>query len=309
MTPRASVSERVRREFNMSSEGVRRDVEHLKSWLRAQPHLPPLTGVNEDIWLENYLILNKNRVERACKNLELYFKCRSELSELFTDRDPHADDVQKSFKSTCLATVPELNEKGERVFIYAHFTSRVSAFEVIPLGKRLFAMIDIYLKEGIDRTGSIIICDLHNTRLGHLTRYPLKLMKRAFEYGWTAYPERVRQIHIINPPPYLQAVLTLFRPFLKEKIKNRIKVHSKLSSLHQMVPKSQLPSDYGGECASLKELNDDWIKKMTAHREWLAISGTQHKPKELEKSAAAKNTSRHEPTENLGTSFKDFIID
>lgn len=37
-----------------------------------------------------------------------------------------------------------------------------------------------------------------------------------------AYPERVAQIHVINSPLILHALMSFFRPFLKEKIRKRV---------------------------------------------------------------------------------------
>lgn len=37
-----------------------------------------------------------------------------------------------------------------------------------------------------------------------------------------AYPERVAQIHIVNPPTILSAVMAIFKPLLKAKIRKRV---------------------------------------------------------------------------------------
>lgn len=39
-----------------------------------------------------------------------------------------------------------------------------------------------------------------------------------------AYPERVAQIHVINSPLILHALMSFFRPFLKEKIRKRVSI-------------------------------------------------------------------------------------
>jgi len=37
-----------------------------------------------------------------------------------------------------------------------------------------------------------------------------------------AYPERVAQIHIINPPAILSVIMAMFKPLLKAKIRKRV---------------------------------------------------------------------------------------
>lgn len=95
-----------------------------------------------------------------------------------------------------------------------------------------------------------------------------------------AYPERVAQIHMINPPTILSAVMAMFKPLLQEKIRKRVSktqtniqksdswtikfffygvlqiiVHRNFQSLLEYVPLKYLPKDYGGESPSLAELH------------------------------------------------------
>lgn len=69
----------------------------------------------------------------------------------------------------------------------SHLTDEASQFDLVPLIKRIFAMADICLAEGVDRTGSILIVDLHNATLGHIANYHYGLLKDTFEYGWVMY--------------------------------------------------------------------------------------------------------------------------
>lgn len=51
-----------------------------------------------DKWLENYLIVNKNSLERAKEGLDCYFSVRVLIPEVFTVRDPLLPAVQKNFE-------------------------------------------------------------------------------------------------------------------------------------------------------------------------------------------------------------------
>lgn len=50
--------------------------------------------------MENYLVLNKNSVERAKTNLDEYFSLRWVLPELFQDRDFTSPKQERSFANT-----------------------------------------------------------------------------------------------------------------------------------------------------------------------------------------------------------------
>lgn len=56
----------------------------------------------------------------------------------------------------------------------------------------------------------------------------------------------------MNVSPIIDTIIGWVKPFLKEKIKNRIYVHSDLTSLHQYLPKEVLPEEYGGTAGKLQ---------------------------------------------------------
>lgn len=71
-----------------------------------------------------------------------------------------------------------------------------------------------------------------------------------------AYPVKLKEVHIINVSPLIDTVINWVKPFLKEKIRNRIHVHPDgLESLYKFVPREILPAEYGGDAGTLQELH------------------------------------------------------
>lgn len=59
---------------------------------------------------------------------------------------------------------------------------------------------------------------------------------------------RTVAIHIVNQNWAFDAVFQVFKPFLNQKMKEKIYIHgSDLSSLHKHIPPSNLPKKYGGQ--------------------------------------------------------------
>ena len=59
---------------------------------------------------------------------------------------------------------------------------------------------------------------------------------------------RFKAVHFIGQPWYVEAALAVIRPFLKDKTRERIKMHgSNLSTLHEVVARDILPPELGGE--------------------------------------------------------------
>lgn len=77
------------------------------------PVIIPNCPVNEDQWLMNYLVMNKNRVERAKSALDAYFSLRWTLPEAYSLRDMTTERMVKAFDNTCVMqplTIPRLRD-------------------------------------------------------------------------------------------------------------------------------------------------------------------------------------------------------
>jgi CRAL/TRIO domain len=63
-----------------------------------------------------------------------------------------------------------------------------------------------------------------------------------------SFPVRFKGIHFIGQPWFVEAALSVIKPFLNSKTRSRIKLHgSNLSTLHEMVARDILPPELGGE--------------------------------------------------------------
>lgn len=70
-----------------------------------------------------------------------------------------------------------------------------------------------------------------------------------------AYPVKLKEVHIINVSPLVDTIINFVRPFLKEKIRQRIHFHSNVDSLYKHVPKAMLPKEYGGDAGNIADIN------------------------------------------------------
>ncbi|KAK9885395.1 hypothetical protein WA026_010890 [Henosepilachna vigintioctopunctata] len=73
------------------------------------------------------------------------------------------------------------------------------------------------------------------------------------------FPARFKGVHFLEQPWYVEAALMVIKPFLNDKIKERIYVHgNNMSVLHEHVHKDILPADLGGEKPSYNP--EQWLK-------------------------------------------------
>ncbi|KAL6440290.1 hypothetical protein ACFW04_003100 [Cataglyphis niger] len=84
-----------------------------------------------------------------------------------------------------------------------------------------------------------------------------------------AYGTRIKAIHMINTSNYIDILITLCKSVMKPKLTKRIHVYpSGAESLYEMIPRSILPVDFGGEQPSLDTIADMWQAKLMQQREW-----------------------------------------
>ena len=85
-----------------------------------------------------------------------------------------------------------------------------------------------------------------------------------------AFPARFKGVHVINQPWYVSMVLSIIRPFMKEKLKQRIHMHgTDFDSLHKHINPEDLPADFGGRQPLLRrsstiELFQDELSQVSA---------------------------------------------
>lgn len=66
---------------------------------------------------------------------------------------------------------------------------------------------------------------------------------------------KLKEVHVVNVSPFIDTIIGWVKPFLKEKIKNRIYVHSNLETLYEYIPKEVLPEEYGGTAGKLQKFH------------------------------------------------------
>lgn len=58
---------------------------------------------------------------------------------------------------------------------------------------------------------------------------------------------KIKGIHILNAPTFVDRLVFLLKQALREKVASRLHVHNSYEDLHKHIPKEILPKDYGGD--------------------------------------------------------------
>lgn len=123
-------------------------------------------------------------------------------------------------------------------------------------------------------SGAVVIFDMDGLSLQQTWQFTPQFAKRIVDWLQDAVPLRIKGIYIVNQPKIFQVVFALFKPFLREKLKNRIIFHgTDRASLHKCISPKCLPANYGGTLEMARVNGDQWYDLlMKCEPEYQAIN-------------------------------------
>lgn len=265
LPPTLSQLRRMQDELYQDPNRTEEQVNNISSWLALQPHLPHNI---EHTWIERFLYGCKYDEERTKQVLEKYYTVRLTIPEFFSNRDPCQPGLVQSYDTVFIFTLPELTDEGYRVSICGLLDSDINKWSVRDFTVRSLMNFDVRLLEE-SCLGDVYIMDLSGFTFKHLSHYTIGFIKKCVLCQIDAMPLRVKGIHFLYSPSFFGAFLSIFKFFIKKKLKDRIHVHyDDITTLHKYIPQKILPHEYGGEAGTTVQLNNAWRDKLIRYRDW-----------------------------------------
>nr|XP_005893023.1 PREDICTED: alpha-tocopherol transfer protein [Bos mutus] len=202
--------------------------------------------------------------------LKNYFKWRAECPEISADLHPRS--ILGLLKSGYVGVLRARDPTGSKVLIYriAHWDPKVftayDAFRVSLITSEL-----IVQEVETQRNGIKAVFDLEGWQFAHAFQITPSVAKKIAAVLTDSFPLKVRGIHLINEPIIFHAVFSMIKPFLTEKIKERIHMHGDnyKQSLLQYFP-DILPLEYGGEEYSIEDICQEWANFIMKSENYLS---------------------------------------
>lgn len=165
--------------------------------------------------------------------------------------------------------LPGLTPAGCRVVMLRGTDKDITTPNVIESMKLTLMIGDVRLaEESVGVAGDVYIMDASVASPAHFAKFTPTLVKKFLICVQEAYPVKLKEVHVINVSPIVDTIVNFVKPFLKEKIRERIHIHSSMEDLYKYVPKAMLPSEYGGDAGSIKDLNEQWRAKLGEYTAW-----------------------------------------
>lgn len=216
-----------------------------------------------DGFLLRFLRARDFDVDLSLKLLLNYQRWRRDSPEISSCLSPSSvlDLLQTSYH----AVLPQRDHTGSRVLIYRigqwnpKDWSAIQVFRISLMTSEIISM-----ETETQRRGLKAIFDLQGWSLGHALQVTPSMARKISSVLSDSFPLKVRGIHLVNEPLFFRPVFAMIRPFLPDKIKQRVHIHGAdfHDSLSDFFSPHILPPEYGGEGPGIEEACRDWTNQL-----------------------------------------------
>ncbi|XP_051553055.1 alpha-tocopherol transfer protein-like isoform X2 [Myxocyprinus asiaticus] len=238
---------------NMPVDSIRIEPYLLKLKQKAEAEKSIRFLDSSKTFLIRFLRARDFDVELALKLLINYHKWRQECPEITADLRPSS--IRGLLQNNYHGVLTSRDDTGSQ-WNPKEFT----AYEVFRVS--LITSELIVQEWETQRNGLKVIFDLQDWCFAHALQINPSLAKKLSSVLTDSFPLKVRGIHLINEPIFFCPVFAMIRPFLQDKIKQRVHMHgsSYVQSLCDYFPKAILPPQYGGTGPSIDEVCQEWTE-------------------------------------------------
>ncbi|XP_031628252.1 alpha-tocopherol transfer protein-like isoform X2 [Contarinia nasturtii] len=260
------------KELRETTEIKEKAIEELRNLLQQDTDL--YIPIDNDEWIVRFLRPCKFYPDSARKLIRNYYQFKEKHKDVYEDLMPSSE--ANIFKHNILVVFPNRDQLGRRILLlelgkrWKH--KEVSLDEVFK-GCVIF-LEAATLEPETQVHGAVVIFDMNGLSLQQTWQFTPAFAKRIVDWLQDSVPLRIKAIHIVNQPKIFQVVFALFKPFLREKLRNRIYFHgSDLASLHKHMSPKCLPAAYGGHSEYPRVDGDQWYEMLQqCDREYKAIN-------------------------------------
>ncbi|XP_045490785.1 alpha-tocopherol transfer protein-like isoform X1 [Colias croceus] len=264
-----NLQEIAEKELHEKTERLAADVTAIRNWLQKQPHLHKVSPPDQII--VSFLRGNKFSLERTKEKLDMSYTLRTVVPELFQKRDPLDPKLNEILKRGFSLPLNTVKKGSGRPVLLRYGFPDGKLFPVEDLMKICYMVIEILMQEDDNFivVGEEAIVDLKDISLAAIGQWTPALAKKVITSFEKALPVRVKNMHLLNPPPGFETMFAFIKSFMSDKLKKRIHLHNPpYENFHKEFSQEALPVEYGGKNGTIQELTDYWKAKVESYRDW-----------------------------------------
>ncbi|XP_061387014.1 clavesin-2-like [Musca vetustissima] len=213
---------------------------------------------SDDCFLSRFLHARKFDCDQAMDLLIKYLQYKQNNAQILKDINIFDEQIQLALRDGNPGLLNQRDRRGRKVITFTAANWNTSKYSLLDIYRALLLTLDKLLEDVQNQAlGFVVIVDWTNFTFKQSSYLTPKILKTMIEGLQDCMPIKFKGIHFIAQPWYVELALSVIKPFLKEKIKERFYIHgTNLNSLHELVSKDILPSELGGETPNVNNL--DW---------------------------------------------------
>ncbi|KAL3224615.1 hypothetical protein MRX96_026414 [Rhipicephalus microplus] len=207
---------------------------------------PKLNSRSDASFLLRFLRVRKYNVEAALQSIRNYYKSRSASDCVYREFLPSKVPVEA--RRLCLV-LPHRDVHGRPV-VFCHVGHwNPEEISYATLQQAFIVCMEYMISDPVAQTlGIVIMVDYEGLTTEKVMAMNLGLIKRLLDYFQDCMPARLKAVHILNEPYAFDVLFSLAKPFIKQKMAERLKMHgANYEKLHEEIPPNILPKEYGGQ--------------------------------------------------------------
>ncbi|KAI5634525.1 CRAL/TRIO domain-containing protein [Phthorimaea operculella] len=277
--PSESVKEIARRELRETPDVVQPAVQELRRLLEEDKdlHVPS----ESDAWLIRFLRPCKFYPDSAYELIKRYYAFKVKHHKHYDGLMPSKE--QNVFNQNILTVLPCRDQLGRRILVLElgkkWKTNKCSLDEVFK-GCVLFLEAAMLEPES-QICGAVVVFDMDGLSMQQVWQFTPPFAKRIVDWLQESIPLRIKGLYIVNQPYIFNMVFQLFKPFLQEKLRNRIIfIGNDRDLLHKYISPKCLPENYGGTLTIPPVTGPQWLELLLmCDQEFAAINSYGYKSK------------------------------
>uniref|UniRef100_T1P7W3 CRAL/TRIO domain protein n=1 Tax=Musca domestica TaxID=7370 RepID=T1P7W3_MUSDO len=250
-------------------------LDSLQEWFEENPKFP--NKIDRVLLTRFFFCMHKDE-EKTKKLLETNYTIRLANPYIFTKRDPTDQDSKNTIAIADIVPLPGLTKENYRIVVHRltnpdanlmHHAEDTKTY--IMLNDCRFSLPDAIVDGApVLSAGDVHISDMSCHSMAHMRRMSLRILRTMLKFVQEAYPVRIKAIHMVNCPSYMNNILAFLRPFVSKRVFELMHFHtSGIESLYEFIPQDMLPEEYGGTAGKLEDFKAQFLEKVMEKRDYL----------------------------------------
>ncbi|KAF5300287.1 hypothetical protein FQA39_LY11144 [Lamprigera yunnana] len=236
--------ERSRNELRESQEVVEEALENLKKLLKEEENLN--VPLDDETFLVKFLRPCKFYTNSAFRLMKRYYKFKYKHPELSSNLMPIT--IKHVLESDVIAFIPVRLDNGCRMMVIDIAKWNVKEVSVNDLFRTIMLILEVGMIEPKTQVAGVhVLLDMNGLSLSQVWQFTPTFAKTVLEFVQECVAIRLKGIHIVNQPFIFKMLWAIFKPFIGQKLRNRIFFHGHdIKSFYSHIAKESLPIAYYG---------------------------------------------------------------